>query len=261
MRRARWLRERIKAEFPTEEVLCAKFRRWAEAAGWVVHPEPGDYDLVLVKDGLQIGVQAKRAGTLKLIYQCLGNLSRRERPDAVVALVPDAAPRFRHLLFKLGIGGIDVNLHTPGRVDFRLPSVVRTSEKQIWLPEYVSHAPAGVKSPKSLSRWRLKAIRMSLLLRERKEVTTKDFRRLGLAVPLWVDRWVVRTRRGCYALKPNVRLPDEDFPEVAAAILAKEGVSCGSDQGPLFEGVPQTPGADRPLPAGPAAAARDEGSP
>lgn len=95
------------------------------------------------------------------------------------------------------------------------------------LPDFVPNLRAGVPSPLQLTPWKVKAIRLCAVLRERGWVTTADFKALDLSPTTWtrgpsswlVDSGVREGRRSRLVARPGVRLPDEQRPELTRQVL------------------------------------------
>lgn len=62
-------------KFESEEALCAAFSEDARADGWTVYPEPKDWDLLLVRRGVQVGIEAKLLGGVEVLLQALPALT------------------------------------------------------------------------------------------------------------------------------------------------------------------------------------------
>lgn len=98
------------------------------------------------------------------------------------------------------------------------------------LPDFVPDLRAGVPSPLQLTPWKVKAIRLCALLRERGWVTTADFKALDLSPTTWTRgprSWLVDSgeregRRSRLVARPGVKLPDEQRPELTRQVLAQE---------------------------------------
>lgn len=58
-------------EYQTENALCEAFAADARSHGWVVYPEQGGWDILLVRRGVQVGVQAKLVANTKVLVQAL----------------------------------------------------------------------------------------------------------------------------------------------------------------------------------------------
>jgi len=93
-----------KPAFASEAALCADFSVAAAAQGWTIYPETSGWDLLLVKGGTQIGVQAKLRPNLKVLAQAAQPLQwGRCGPDFLSVLVPDCEGEFRAVAQAAGI--------------------------------------------------------------------------------------------------------------------------------------------------------------
>jgi hypothetical protein len=78
-----------------------------------------------------------------------------------------------------------------------------------------------------MSPWKISAVRLCLLLRERGYLTSEDFRRERVSMIFWTQRApkLLRSvpgtgRRRHYVDAGSGKLPDERWPEIAAALAA-----------------------------------------
>lgn len=230
-----------KFRYDSEAEMCARFIETVrddpvEANRWTAYPETCDYDIVLERaDGCQVAIEAKNSLNAKVIAQALG-AHRGDQPG----------PDYRALLVPLGysVAGCEelarhcgltvIRAYGPDRrgkhlFSPNLPRAVNNaghritrSEYNNWdhwrpwypasrlvLPDYVPDVVAGVKGPVKLSLWKIKALKIMVILAKRGWVTRSDFRHLDINPTLWMQRgWLIPTaKRGVY--KPG-RLPD--FP-------------------------------------------------
>jgi hypothetical protein len=65
-------RQRIRKKFASEKRLCDNLISEAEKRNFIAYPEQGNWDIVLVRNKIQIGVQAKLRPNLKVLAQTLG---------------------------------------------------------------------------------------------------------------------------------------------------------------------------------------------
>jgi hypothetical protein len=74
------------------------------------------------------------------------------------------------------------------------------------VPDYVPDVIAGASAPVALTAWKVKAIRLAVLLEER-AVTRADFKHLQLSPTLWTgpQGYLMRTPAGYV---PGDRMPD-----------------------------------------------------
>lgn len=227
-----------------ESDLCADFRDAAESDGWVVYPERAGWDLVLVwpgeapvpsgatllEEGSQVGVEAKLRANADVLAQAIGH-PMREGPDYRAVLVPKASEAFVAVARAIGLG-VYTYRHCGSwryrggwerpRKTVAAPARHWAPRKRLWLPPVVPRHAAGVPSPRPLTPWRVRALRLCHRLRHQGYVTTQDFRELGLSMDAWRDRWVRRQypgRGAVYVMVPGAELPDAGFESDRDAIV------------------------------------------
>lgn len=233
-----------------EAEVCEKFKALMEDSGWVVYPETSDWDLVCVGPrGVQVGVEAKGRANIMVLYQALHGDRfpgcKKIGPDYHAVLVPKAVPEFKKLAHILGVIVFDyedITKFGANSIDrFRLRlgwlseeldnPMLWNHSKPLWTPPVVVEVPAGVQSPVKVTQWKVSAVRLCMLLRERGYITTRDFRDFGIRLTVYW-RWRLKNsgRMKVPALKgegstsvakyvPNGKpLPDEEFPEVLTSL-------------------------------------------
>lgn len=214
--------------FATEAALCAAFIE-ALPKGWTAYPETGDWDILLVRaeDGFQIGVEAKLRLNAKVIAQALDDNSWQidnPGPDCRAVLVPEGTGgHFRPICDYIGLTVIRVYSDTRYRIRSFGPDLPTMEAGRSWydrnwhelcpmkrvvLPEYVPDVPAGASAPVRLTDWKIKAIRIAVILEQRGHVTRADFKALGIDIRRWLPRegrWLQPGEHG-FTAGPN--LPD-----------------------------------------------------
>jgi len=81
-------------EIVSEADLCDAFRTDATADGWACYPEQHGWDLLLVRGGVQVGVQAKLRGGVPVVLQTLPPMGGiHGRPEQ-----PKVGPQYRAVL-------------------------------------------------------------------------------------------------------------------------------------------------------------------
>lgn len=201
----------------TEAELCAEFIAGLPK-GWTAYPETAGWDILLVRDadGFQIGVEAKLTLNAKVICQAAEShhayLAASPGPDCRAVLVPADKKRsdFATLLRLLGIVVLTYQIVSSynGRKSWfyypSLPGPDRYQSDDQWpefmpaarhqLPDYIPDVQAGASSPLKLSSWKIKAIKIQILLERRGFVTRKDFKALDISMTRWTQaRWIVPT--------------------------------------------------------------------
>lgn len=197
----------------SEADLCAEFRAYLEKNyGAAVHPEVKDWDMVAVLGkvgqteipfGAHLGIQAKLLANVEVLYQAA--VQHRIAPRFRCVLVRRASSEFIDLAAHLGLM---VAVREFRRSVFGRKSVWYTAEegfklygsprdfgsKQFQLPPVVTSMPAGSRSPKQLTPWKVKALGLCRLAAAQGYLTTEDFKRAGVDMRRWVTcRWIVKT--------------------------------------------------------------------
>ena len=215
----------------TEAELCQAFRDRVQKLGWIVYPETGGFDMLLVATGKtgslgvkpddQVGVEAKLRGNVKVLAQAYPGLGY-SGPKFVGVLIPKASQEFRHIacLLKLNVWTANdyagLPLHTNHPLDTRTPC---------WLPPVVPRHAAGLPSPQSLTPWKVKAIQLCNLLDTGALVTRKEIHDLNLDPRLWIDmKWIVETdeKRGRSSLLKKADDPGPKWPSTGFEVEAGE---------------------------------------
>lgn len=209
----------------SEADLVADFTAWAQKAGWIVYAETAGWDVLLVRpeDGFQIGVEAKLSLNATVLCQVLSrehSYTRGTGPDCVAALAPrpKTVTGMAMLARHLGIVVVEAFTRaTPKRVDGQyvyvdvvdfspaLPSrrawdhsseldsrgwPERCPDKRHPLPDYVPDVTGGHASPVALTEWKIKAIKIAIILETRGWVTRADFRALNIDPSRWTQFWL-----------------------------------------------------------------------
>lgn len=212
-----------------EMVACwlAEFRASRRrAVDWTVYPETAGWDLLLVhKDGYQVGLEAKLSLNAKVIAQALAGSDsywREEGPDYRGVLVPRVGVQHNltPICRALGLGVLIARPPERGVVySIGLPdqSGWSSSEWPCWLPakrcvlpDYIPDVEAGHKSPVQLTPWKVKAIKLMILLERRGFVTRSDMKALEISPTRWTDYWAgfLSLSRELGGYVPNGRTPD-----------------------------------------------------
>ena len=213
--------------FQSEKELVDTFLGCVNRDIWNVYPETGDFDLLLSRreDGFQIGVEAKLTLNMKVVAQA-ADLTQgrygalRPGPDCRAVLVPQKKDRseFASLLRALQVvvlrvggrvGSPWINKALPDGPAARSEWPEHFPETRVLLPEYIPDVDAGVKGPTKLTIWKVKAIKLVILLERRGYLVRKDFARFDLSPSVWTQRqWIVPSEtRGRYVRGP-AEMPD-----------------------------------------------------
>jgi len=194
--------------FRTERQLVETYVQTVDSARWQVYPETGNFDLLLSRkeDGFQIGIEAKLKLNTKVICQAADLAIGRSLgvgPDCRAVLVPHGQERNEYgpLLKALQIVVLRVSgrSHAPW-VTPGLPAAPEARgewpehfpAQRLELPDYVPDVAAGVASPTKLTLWKIKAIKISLILKKRGYLVRRDFARFDISPSVWTQRgWIV----------------------------------------------------------------------
>ena len=219
--------------FETEAALCDAFMAWARTEGFTVYPETAGWDILLVaSDGLQLGVEAKLALNLKVIAQALRGLvwSADRGPDFRGIVVPSVPEGVDEILVASGL-----EVFSPQR-SWRRDGEVWTFDRQHhynsemfdWnpkerceLPDYVPDVPAGVPAPRTLSPWKVGALRVLAMLEVQGYVTRQDVVLCKNDPRRWCanDGWLKQMGEGKWGPGRAPRF-DLDHPDIYAQIIA-----------------------------------------
>jgi hypothetical protein len=192
--------------FATEVDLCARFVEGVDQEKWIVFAETCSWDILLVRreDGFQIGIQAKLKLNLKVVEQsieCCYSPATRPGPDCRAILVPYTETGFDNLCDYIGLTVIRVRsiskLSWPNEVfEPKLPTIEAKSGRDRWhewcpterhkLPEYVPDVMAGHAAPIQLTNWKIKAMKIAIILEKRGYVTRDDFKKVGIDHRRWL---------------------------------------------------------------------------
>lgn len=228
------------AKYPSEAALCAAFIA-ALPLGWTAYAETGGFDILLVRsDGCQIGVEAK----LRLNAEVLLQATERDSyyavtlpgPDYRAVLVPRGAagsiaglaaycgvtvimmpPSDAHPLdrrFQPALPRLDGSEYELGSWREMLPS------QRLAVPEYVPDVPAGVAGPVQLTKWKVAALKLSVLLEETGYLTRHDFKRFGVDHRRWISGGWIRADNGVWVCGGPEALFRRQHPRVWEEIKA-----------------------------------------
>jgi len=195
----------------SEGELCDRFSIIARANGWQVFPEVGGWDLLLVGNKIQIGIEAKMRCNIRVLVQAMRRSLSYRYPDYRAVLVPKASSDLVYICKHLRILVFDLNT----RVIRLISHYDLKSKYPLVLPAVPLQSGGGRPAPRSLTTWRQNALRLCYLLRAQGYVTGKDFNALGLNRQNWIRRWVDRSgrvgRHARYVARPGAELPDSGY--------------------------------------------------
>lgn len=216
------------AKYATEAELCAEFLALVDTKQWTAYAETAGWDILLSRngDGAQIGIQAKLKFNAHVVTQSLDEYWRfRERgPDYRAVLVPDyvGSNGLGTICCYIGLNVLQVyrDRHSPAEIRPKLPTHQvekgwdpewhdwHPTERHI-LPAYVPDVAAGSSAPIQLTDWKIRALKLGVLIDLRGFVTRGDMKDLGLDHRRWTCKSTGYLKfdegRGGY-------VPHSDFP-------------------------------------------------
>lgn len=210
--------------YETEAAMCAAFIADAKRQGWVAYPETGGFDILLhnPKLDLQVAIEAKQQLNVDVILQATDSVfcTSDQGPDYRAILVPEGGPKgLSGLANRLSLtvircrGEPNAKGELPGKsyrpcwaFDPQLPTPALGDTEDYWwerderngwyqmpvskrlsLPEYVPDVPAGAAAPVALTTWKIRAIKIDVLLEKRGYVTRADFKALQISMSRWLQ--------------------------------------------------------------------------
>jgi hypothetical protein len=236
------MKKRQPCPFNTEVDLCNAFLSTVPPS-YVAYPETEGWDIVLVRkiDGLQIGIQAKLRMNEEVIEQTLRTTfcHYSTGPDCRAVLVPFESQRFSTFLSYAGVVVITVvdrndNYGNKWGVHPQLPHGAHRHwdekhwpewfpVKRLWLPDYLPDVDAGASSPRQLSAWKIKSLKILAILEKRGFVQRGHFKALQLSPTQWCSPggWLDRDIQQKRFIR-SPRTPDlaQHHPKVWPEILA-----------------------------------------
>lgn len=225
--------------FKTEADLCAAFIDWAKREGWTIYPETAGWDIVLVdKDGRQLGVEAKLTLNLKVISQALkGSIwSESKGPDFRAILVPE----MQNDAIETILAVVGLSCFIPHQEHYRRdePQRWRFQRYDEWrhdmhdwnpsercaLPDFIPDVLAGVPSPRTLSPWKVGALRVLARLELQGFVVRNDVSDCKNDPRRWCasDGWLTQLGGGRWGRADKTPKFEQQHPNVYLQILAEE---------------------------------------
>jgi hypothetical protein len=212
--------------FKSEADLCAVFIAEVEKKkDWTAYAETAGWDILLVRisDGCQIGIQAKLKLNAKVLTQAAeGRWDRESGPDYRACLIPPyGSSDLSELAFHCRLTLIQMRAPQPHAIPWFWPQLpffvtaARTDcdsgdDNNSWfemmptqrcqLPDYIPDVRAGSAAPIQLTRWKVSALRLAVLLDQTGYLTRADFKAHQIDIRRWTDgRWIVPGDRGFVA--------------------------------------------------------------
>lgn len=237
------MKKKLRNLYKTENELCNVLIEYASKNDWIVYPETSNFDILLVKNGYQIGIQAKLKDNIEVLYQAIDYRTRHfnSGPNIRAVLVPQASTEFLIIAKLLKIFVIEALNQKYNRWPFytsktilekkinidlnNIPNYLERSPKKLcWIPEVQVITPAGVKSPKSITLWKIEAVKLCILLDKNSFLTRDDFKNAKISDTIWkIKKWIVPTNQKLgrlvkYIRNNDILLPDQLYPEIAMAL-------------------------------------------
>lgn len=182
-----------------EQVAKQRQNRWtpyAETAGWDV--------LLVHEQGYQVGIEAKLKLNPRVLAQAIDGSSSywsSERgPDYRAVLVPaDGVQRYMEPLARaLGIivllyypasRGVWRSLGLPDEDGWSSDIPHWCPAERCRLPDYVPDVRGGSSAPVALTSWKIKAIKLLIMLDRFGSVTRRDMKALQISPTRWCDHY------------------------------------------------------------------------
>lgn len=190
----------VKSQNPykTEADLCDAFVAVAAQAGWQAYPECGNWDLLMVRDGIQVGIEAKLRCNIDVLAQAVqysgAPYVNVPQPHYRGVLVPSATFAMKTVCASLRLHRWDHQWITDryDRGDLGLhEGYLFGSENRVELPEVAIQTSGGCPSPKLMSKWRINALRICILFEEQGYLTRADILDGGCDPGRWTQFWMV----------------------------------------------------------------------
>ncbi len=183
----------MKHPYKSEAELCDAFVEAVKLDGWKPYPECGGFDLLLVKDGVQVGVEAKMRANCDVLEQALDG-SMQALPMYVGVLVPTHSQSFgsiaHHLKVHVWDHGWIINQAAEAYRGLKLKEWWKHGDGNVSLPEVAIQTSAGKPSPKTMSAWRIKALKICLLYERQGYLTRADIVDGGVDASRWTRYWM-----------------------------------------------------------------------
>lgn len=183
----------MKHPYKSEAELCDAFVEAVKLDGWKPYPECGGFDLLLVKDGVQVGVEAKMRANCDVLAQALDG-TMKTLPMYVGVLVPTKSAPFDSIARHCRVHVWDHKWITKQdwatRRGLNLTEWWKHGDGNVPLPEVAIQTSAGKPSPKVMSPWRVKALKICLLYQRQGYLTRADIMDGGVDATRWTQYWM-----------------------------------------------------------------------
>lgn len=192
--------EWAQSEAALVQEFCDRVDRSYSRKRWTIYPETAGWDLLLVhSDGFQLGVEAKLTLNAKVIDQSLDRQHARynhDGPDFRAVLVPTVGLQhhLERICAAIGINIIALRDDRYGAKYVNLPINYDEHNWHNWcpaircpVPDYIPDVRAGVAAPVKLTEWKIKAIKLMIVLERKGWVDRSDMRAIGISPSRWTD--------------------------------------------------------------------------
>jgi len=168
---------------------------------WTIYAETAGWDILLAhRDGYQVGIEAKLSLNAKVIEQSLSGTTSywsESGPDYRAVLVPEGKVQghMGKICSALGIGIILArssawwNIDLPDERSSYRPWPNWCPAQRCSLPDYIPDVEGGHAAPVQLTPWKVRAIKLLILLERRGYVTRADMKALQISPTRWCDHW------------------------------------------------------------------------
>lgn len=190
-------------KYSLEKDLCDDFIYFIKKSSWKVYAEQNNWDMIIVRGKIQVGVQAKLIANNKVLIQTLPKLPYTGiGPTYRIALIagftgrtPRARFETRKIFYSMArhfrvividmscrnklMTGWDWNLgYKGGKRNLNLKHYNWRPSELEWVPPFIPNFPAGVPSPKHVSKWNLSMLDLRELELERGWICLEDCRNI-----------------------------------------------------------------------------------
>lgn len=212
------------------------FAEAAAAKGWTVYPETSGCDLLLVatdrvttrgcRPGDQIAVQAKLRANVEVLAQALPDLRASSGPAFTAVLVPKCTREFRAVARRLGVLVISAAKLRGGPITFDWVNDTTRLEYSVplWTPDVEVWTDPGVAAPKSITPWKMAALRLCVVAMNQGYLLASDFKSARVSMTVWRrKKWIHDSglrigKQARYVLVDEKSPPHVLYPEVFASI-------------------------------------------
>lgn len=180
--------------------------RFKHDRDWTIYHETAGWDILLVHRAyeFQVGIEAKLSLNAKVLAQGLDGAHRYYRvegPDYRGVLVPASKCQLHmsQIARAVGLGVIafaPADQYISGRGSDLPDEKWRQDGWPNWcpgkrcaLPDYVPDVTGGHAAPVQLTDWKIKAIKLCIILERRGYVTRRDMKAPMISPTRWCDHW------------------------------------------------------------------------